>query len=245
MADSKTGHHSIIARQKRQNATTARKYGITHEYAVENRTTKQEKGRHNMDDIASEKDDEESEPEEIQQITQINKIIPDNNDHYGVEININGKKQKFIIDTGSPVTIMPNDITLYKAEDIQPLKERYQDVNKTEIKFLGKVWSNIENNNTQTNLPLLITKRTDITPLKGVNWLKQLPITINGISLNKENNQSETAIHTKFKKLFETNHTIKNIEVKIQIKPGCYPIQQKSRPIRYHLQDDVKNELDD
>ena len=62
--------------------------------------------------------------------------------------------------------------------------------------------------------------------------------------MNKETNQSEAAIHTKFKKLFETNHTIKNTEVKIQIKPGCYPIQQKARPIPYHLQDDVKNELD-
>ena len=56
-------------------------------------------------------------------------------------------------------------------------------------------------------------------------------------------NQSET-IYAKFNKLFETNHTIKNIEVKTQIKPGCYPIQQKARPIPYHLQKDVKNELD-
>ena len=54
---------------------------------------------------------------------------------------------------------MPNDITLYKPEDIQPLKKRYLDVNKNEIKFLGKVWINIENNDTQTNLPLLITKK--------------------------------------------------------------------------------------
>ena len=40
--------------------------------------------------------------------------------------------------------------------------------------------------------PLLITKRIDTTPLLGVNWLKQLPITINKISLDKETDQSET-----------------------------------------------------
>ena len=34
------------------------------------------------------------------------------------------------------------------------------------------------------------------------------------------------------------------MEVKIQIKPGSYPIQQKARPLPYHLQKDVKNELD-
>ena len=140
---------------------------------------------------------------------------------------------------------MPNNRTLYNPENIQPLKERYQDVNKNEITFLGKVWVDTEYNGKYTKLPLLITKRTDITPLLGVNWLKQLPITINKISLDNNTDQSEpTKIHTKFKKLFETNHTIKNAEVKIQIKPGCYSIQRKARPIPYHLQDDVKNELD-
>ena len=58
-----------------------------------------------VEDASSE--EEEIEPEEIRRITQKNKILPNNNDHYGVEMKTNGKKQKFIIDTGSPVTIMP------------------------------------------------------------------------------------------------------------------------------------------
>ena len=138
---------------------------------------------------------------------------------------------------------MPNNPELYNQKDLKALKERYQDVNKSEIKFLGKVWVDIEYDGKTTKLPILITKRNDITPLLGVNWLKQLPITINKIQLDEQTNQSE-AIYATFNKLFETNHTIKNIEVKMQIKPGCYPIQQKARPIPYHLQKDVKNELD-
>ena len=141
-----------------------------------------------LEDMTSE-EDENSEPEEILQITRINKITPDNNDHYGVEIKINGKNQKFIIDTGSPVTIMPNNPTLYNPENIQPLKERYQDVNKNEITFLGKVWVDTECNGKYIKLLLLITKRTDITPLLGVNWLKQLPITINKISLDSNSDK--------------------------------------------------------
>ena len=137
---------------------------------------------------------------------------------------------------------MTNNPELYNQRDIKPLKERYQDVNKNEIQFLGKIWADIEYNGKTTKLPILMTKRNDTTPLLGVNWLKQLPITINKIQLDESINQSET-IYAKFNKLFETNHTIKNIEVKIQIKPGCYPIQQKARPIPYHLQKDVKNEL--
>ena len=77
----------------------------------------------------------------------------------------------------------------------------------------------------------------------GSKLVKQLPITINKISLNNETNQSES-VYKKYHKLFNANHTIKDAEVKIQIKPGCYPIQQKARPIPYYLQEDVKNELD-
>ena len=132
---------------------------------------------------------------------------------------------------------MPNNPTLYKPEDIQPEKE--------EINFLGKVGVNIENISTQIKLPYLITKRTDRKPLLGMKWLKELPITITRILLDKETNQSVTTIHAKIKKLFETNRTIKKTEVKIQIKQGCYSIQKKARPVPYHLQDDVKIRLND
>ena len=116
-------------------------------------------------------------------------------------------------------------------------------MNKNEIKFLEKVWAYIENNCETTKLPIRITQRDNITPLLGVNWLKQLPITINKNSLDEHTNQANN-IHTKFHKLFEKNHTIKNAEVKIQIKPGRYPIQQKARSLPYLLQKDVKNALD-
>ena len=83
--------------------------------------------------------EEESEPEEIQQITQINRVLPDKNDNYGIRLKINGKYQNFTVDTGSPVTIMPNNTILYNQKAIHPLKERNQDVNKNAIKFLGKI----------------------------------------------------------------------------------------------------------
>ena len=47
-----------------------------------------------LGDITSEEDNGESEHKELHQITQINKITPDNNNHYGVEIKVNEKKTK-------------------------------------------------------------------------------------------------------------------------------------------------------
>ena len=72
------------------------------------------------------------------------------------------------------------------------MKERSQDVNKNEIEFLGNTWVTVEYNKISSKLPMLITKRNDITPLLGVNWIKQLPITINKITLDNETNQSYT-----------------------------------------------------
>ena len=103
-----------------------------------------------MEDASS--NEEESEPEEIRQITQINKRLPDNNDYYGVELQINGEKQKCIIDTGSPVTIMSYNQHIHDIKEIKPSRERHQDVNKNEIKFMGKTCMNVEyNQNTYVN----------------------------------------------------------------------------------------------
>ena len=96
-------------------------------------------------------DEEQSEPEKIQQITRINRILPDKNDHYEIKMEINGKYQILTSDTGSPVTIMPNNPELFNQKDIQPLKERYQDVSKNEIKVLGKLWADIEYNGEKKN----------------------------------------------------------------------------------------------
>ena len=44
--------------------------------------------------MTSEEDKEERETEEICRITQINKILPDINDHYGIVSKINDMKQQ-------------------------------------------------------------------------------------------------------------------------------------------------------
>ena len=116
----------------------------------------------------------------------------DDNDYYGIELKVNDTKQKVTIDAGSPVTVMPCNPKLYKTENTKPMEERYQVVNKNEVKFLGQIWVDVEHNGIKAKLPLLITN--DITPLVGVNWLKQLPTTIQNFSLDKETDQLETIL---------------------------------------------------
>ena len=50
-------------------------------------------------------------------------------------------------------------------------------------------------------------------------------------------------IFTNFEKLFKTNRTNKDAEIKKQLKPAHLPVKQKARPIPYQLQSYVEKEI--
>ena len=79
--------------------------------------------------------DEESDESEssIFRIERINRIV-DKNKYLTTTVKINGTEKEFIIDTGSPISIMPADKTIVKDTEIQKVRHRYQDVNKNEVK---------------------------------------------------------------------------------------------------------------
>ena len=93
-------------------------------------------------------------------------------------------------------------------------------------------------------MEILIIERTNITPLLGMDWMKKFKLTIGRLQLI-ENNQSEREkVFTKIPDLFENNETIRDTEIKIQVKPGHQPIKQKAKPVPLHLQKDVERELE-
>ena len=93
-------------------------------------------------------------------------------------------------------------------------------------------------------MEILITERSDMTPLLGMDWIKKFKLTISKIQL-ADNNQSEREkVFNKFPGPFENNETIKYTEIKTQLKPGHYPVKQKTRPIPLHLQEDVGCDLE-
>ena len=93
------------------------------------------------------------------------KKIEEKSKHYTAIVKVNGIEKKFIIDTGSPLTIMPPDEKILKSTGIHKLTNRYQDVNKNEVKSRGKIPVNQEYENNKQKMEILITERTDKTPL--------------------------------------------------------------------------------
>ena len=139
---------------------------------------------------------------------------------------------------------MPADENILKQTEIQKVEHRYQDVNKNEVKFRGKIPANVEYENNKQKMQILITERNDITPLLGMDWMKKFKLRIGNIR-TEENNQSEKKrVIEKFPDLFKNNTTIRDTEINIQLKPGHYPVKQKARPIPLHLQEDVGIEME-
>ena len=73
----------------------------------------------NMEELLNQLSKSTSESEEsIHHIKGI-KAIEEKNNHYAATIKINGVKKEFIIDTRSPITIMPPDERIMKHAEIQ------------------------------------------------------------------------------------------------------------------------------
>ena len=130
-----------------------------------------------------------------------------------------------------------------KRTEKQKVKHRYQDVNVNEVKFRGKIPADIEYENNKQKMQILITKRNDITPLLGMDWMKKFKLPIGNVGIQDSNQSEKRRVSEKFTDLFKNNTMIKDTEINIQLKLGHYPLEYKARPIPLHLQEDVGREL--
>ena len=67
---------------------------------------------------------------------------------------------------------MPFDERIVDQTEIPKRPNRYQDVNKNAVEYRGKIPVNLEYENNKHKTEILITERTDITPLLGTDWMK-------------------------------------------------------------------------
>ena len=176
----------------------------------------------------------------IQSVNGINRV-----DFYKTILLVHGQPKEFIIDTGSPVTIIP---PIINPKEIKATSKCFVDVNKNQIKFQGEAMVEVKTEKTKTVLPILITEKKNTQPLLGLDWLDKLEIGLQGnletnIIRNITASEKGEKIFKEFENLFKNNHTIKDLTIDIQLKKDTKPIQQKGRPVPIHFQNIVKNEL--
>ena len=162
---------------------------------------------------------------------------------------VNGVPMKFLIDSGSPVTLIPQRL-FNDTSEVTKQNTSYKDVNDNKIDFRGQTTATVKTNKTMIQLPLLITK-ANITPLMGLDWMNRLGIALNTTSEDikisnvklDETEKKTLKLKNEFKDLFYNNFETKNLSVEINLKVDAKIIQQKGRPIPIHLQDQVAEEI--
>ena len=97
-----------------------------------------------VEESSSDQSDSNESYPEIQFISTIQAINP-NKGFYKTKLTLNGKQTEFIIDSGSPITLIPNSIAEQLSKDEpEKLENKYVDVNKNEIEFNGKIKVNVK-----------------------------------------------------------------------------------------------------
>ena len=152
-------------------------------------------------------------PNTIHSVKQkIHSTRPTNNngpEFFTVTALVNNRPIKFIIDSGSPVTLMSKS-KFNKITSLRPLETEYRDVNDNGIRFEGKQRESRNQRNRKELDILITTKKTN--PLLGLDWMEKLGITLETGKTAPQIHQIKedpdvTKLKTKFKKLFDENHT--------------------------------------
>ena len=119
-------------------------------------------------------------------------------------MKIDGTEKEFSVDTGLPVTIIPPDKEKIENKKLLLLRKIYQEVIKSDGKFLWKSTAEAENRGIRKNLNIFITEREDIQQLLRNHWLRKFNWTTqNSESTTNATDQSEKdRLITNFEKLF-------------------------------------------
>ena len=117
------------------------------------------------------------------------KKIDETDEQFTTTLKINGVTNEFIIDTESAKSLMPPHERITKSTGIQKITNRYQDVKKNEVKFCGTIPVNVEYENNKQKMEILITERTDMTPLRELDWMKKFKLTIGKYNWSTTANQ--------------------------------------------------------
>ena len=97
----------------------------------------------------------------IQSVNGINRI-----DFYKAILLVQGQPIEFMIDTGSPVTIIS---PIINSAEIHKTTKSFVDVNKIPIKFKGETMVAVKTEKSKITLPILITKNKNTQPL--LDWI--------------------------------------------------------------------------
>ena len=167
---------------------------------------------------------------------------------YKISMQVNEKLIEFIIDTGSPVTIIPESIAkqISKFSDLVPPMHELKCYSGQNIDLLGMFDAKILHEKCMHSLPIYVAKGYG-PPLLGRNWLERLKLdwklVLGHVSVAGKRDLNE--ILGRHQSLFDGKlGTFKNRYAHLNMLKNAEPVYRKARPVPYNLLEPVERELD-
>ena len=139
-----------------------------------------EKINHIAEEETNSADEDDWTPEEIYSIHPKIRSLTTNTKNgppfYTTTVLVNNRPIQFLIDTGSPVTLIPQS-NFNKVTTLKPITVDYRDVNNNKKKFEGRTTANVELDGEKHQQELLVTIK-NTHPLLGLDWMGKLGITL-------------------------------------------------------------------
>ena len=206
----------------------------------------------------------ESEKLPIRRVSQKGKAISRSGNEFEFTIRLNGTKTRAILDTGSPITILPRRLTnAIKPKKVirQESSRKFADVNGRPIPKTNRYKLETELNGNSSEI-IWLEVETATKPILGMDSFDKLGLSLIQRSVryevetvqrvDPENNDSATEsevtkkksdLAKKFNKIFVSSHTVKDFVYNVQFKPSMEVKQQKGRRVPILMQKAVEAEL--
>ncbi|XP_058828320.1 uncharacterized protein K02A2.6-like [Topomyia yanbarensis] len=177
---------------------------------------------------------------------------------FWLDLQVNGTKIRFEVDTGAPVAIISTyDKKMHFAADtLLPSDMQLVSFCDTRIQIEGMLEVKVVHDGKSLLLPLYVSN-VKKHPLLGRQWMKAMRVDLNKIAYTDVNkidtvtNSLQTmpaAVKTlveKYATLYDNSiGKIKGLSAKLCLKPNTNPVYIKSRPVPFSLRAVVENELD-
>lgn len=225
------------------------------ERACRNKTKTQTSKEHNMrkksgfhkkkhvNQMEYEQDDESSDSDEVHVLS----ITGEDDDGYWVTPLLEKKPVRMQIDTGTRVSLVSEILYKKKLQHL-PLKEtklKLRTYTGGHVQVLGVVDVTVEHNNQKKVLPLHIVSGNR-PALLGRKWLKKLKLNWQEVFMIEDKGTSSLdGILKRYPKVFDGElGSMRDITVKLAVKPGSAPKCLKARPVPYAIKPKVEAELE-
>ncbi|PAA75827.1 hypothetical protein BOX15_Mlig026022g1 [Macrostomum lignano] len=165
-----------------------------------------------------------------------------------VQLQVNGQPCRFVIDTGSAVTLMPEflQLMLLPRLSMSPSVAVLRTFTDEQFRPLGQALVSVQQDGQQLQLPLLIVKHGD-TALLGRDWLAKLRLDWPSIMAQVHavhDSEDIGSIVKEFAPVFEDGlGEFRHGQVRLQVSEDAQPRFFKPRPVPYALRERVDAEL--